>query len=73
MLGVSCRTNATIATLALGKSYWRHSAMSLQIWNCHSDGDWSNCVGGLDSGNDGNGYCAPGHIGPRCELCNDTA
>ena len=32
----------------------------------------SPCMGGIDPGNDsgiGDGYCKPGHFGPRCEAC----
>jgi hypothetical protein len=33
-------------------------------------GGWTPCRGGTSAGHEGNGYCADGHIGPRCELCD---
>ena len=29
----------------------------------------SSCIGGADAGVNGNGYCAPGIVGPKCEAC----
>ena len=68
--GVRCGSNATIATLNLTAGYWRHSRRTLQALRCKSDGGWSPCQGGADLGGDGDGYCMPGHRGPRCELCD---
>eukprot|EP00966_Prymnesium_polylepis_P171873 3974825-Prymnesium_polylepis.1 len=31
------------------------------------------CVGGAEAGNNGDGYCAQGYHGPRCELCRGPA
>eukprot|EP00966_Prymnesium_polylepis_P059249 1373529-Prymnesium_polylepis.1 len=70
--GTSCPWNATIRTLRLSNGYWRHSARTLQTFHCKSQGDWTPCLGGGNAGHDGDGYCAPGHAGPRCELCNGT-
>ena len=47
-----------------------HSTATMQIWRCKSSGGWSPCKGGADAGNAGDGYCAGGYRGPRCELCD---
>ena len=70
MLGVSCGLNSTTATINLTAGYWRHSTATIEIYRCKSDGSWSPCSGGGDAGSDGNGYCADGYRGPRCELCD---
>ena len=57
----------------LNKRYWRHSTATLKVYRCKVSEDWSPCSGGGDAGVDGDGYCAPGSRGPRCELCNSTA
>eukprot|EP00966_Prymnesium_polylepis_P225132 5206905-Prymnesium_polylepis.1 len=44
--------------------------MTLQIWRCKWDGDWSPCRGGYNAGGEGAGFCAEGHNGPRCEVCS---
>ena len=69
VLGTSCRLNATLATLNLTESYWRHSNATNQTWACIVSGGWSPCRGGVDAGHEGDGYCAPGYRGPRCEMC----
>mmetsp|Transcript_34887 Transcript_34887/g.96345 ORF Transcript_34887/g.96345 Transcript_34887/m.96345 type:complete len:1229 (-) Transcript_34887:3353-7039(-) len=71
--GVMCGLNATLDTLMLMHGYWRHSAAALQTWRCKRSGSWSPCHGGVDAGNEGDGYCAAGYRGPRCELCNSTS
>ena len=68
--GISCDENTTVQTLSLDKGYWRHSTGTLETWRCPSNGDWSPCSGGADAAHDGDGYCAPGFHGPRCELCD---
>ena len=67
--GVACARNTTTATLNLTVGYWRHSDQTLQTWYCKHSGDWSPCLGGADAGHEGDGYCADGYHGPRCELC----
>ena len=47
-----------------------HSTATMQIWRCKSSGAWSPCSGGADASNAGDGYCASGYRGPRCELCD---
>ena len=68
--GVSCGFDATIATANLTVGAWRHSNLTLETWPCKSMGGWTPCRGGTSAGHEGNGYCADGHIGPRCELCD---
>eukprot|EP00966_Prymnesium_polylepis_P017695 407573-Prymnesium_polylepis.3 len=65
--GVACGTDSVIATLHLTAGHWRHSNTSMEIWRCKASGSWSPCYGGGDAGFEGNGYCAPGYRGPRCE------
>eukprot|EP00966_Prymnesium_polylepis_P207830 4814158-Prymnesium_polylepis.1 len=55
------------------QAQWRHSNATRQTWRCESDRDWTPCQGGADAGAEGNGYCAEGHYGPRCELCDGPA
>ena len=71
--GVRCDSNTTIATLTVASSYWRHSMATIETHLCKSDGGWSPCRGGADAGHEGDGYCAPGYLGPRCELCDGPA
>jgi len=71
--GVSCGTNATIATLNMTARYWRHSTATVETHFCKTDGSWSPCHGGGDAGFEGDGYCARGYRGPRCELCDGPA
>jgi len=68
--GAVCELNATVATVALNTSYWRHSPETMQIWPCKQSGDWTPCSGGDEAGVDGSGYCELGYRGPRCELCD---
>eukprot|EP00966_Prymnesium_polylepis_P269010 6214559-Prymnesium_polylepis.1 len=37
---------------------------------CKSTGNWTPCQGGIDAGDEGDGYCAEGYRGPRCEICS---
>jgi hypothetical protein len=71
--GISCGLDTTTATLNLTRGYWRHSAATIETHYCKSDGSWSPCLGGGDAGHEGDGYCAPGYRGPRCELCGGPA
>ena len=71
--GVGCATDTTIETLNLTSGYWRHSNATTQTHLCKSDGSWTPCVGGNDAGAHGDGYCAPGYRGLRCELCTGPA
>ena len=68
--GVSCGFDATIAAVNLTVGAWRHSNLTLETWTCKSMGGWTPCRGGVNAGHEGNGYCADGHVGPRCELCD---
>ena len=71
--GVSCGVNTTLATLQLVQAHWRHTGATVQTWRCKSDGSWSPCLGGANAGTEGDGYCAEGYQGPRCELCDGPA
>ena len=67
--GVSCGVDTVLATLRLTHAYWRHTNATIQTHRCKSDGSWSPCQGGASAGAQGDGYCANGYRGPRCELC----
>ena len=68
------RSGLTLATVYLQPSRWRHSNRTDDIRICHAAGGTSACLGGDESGNDdGKGYCAHGHEGPRCEWCSDSS
>ena len=69
---VSCGQNTTTRTLTINHGYWRHSTATLETWRCVISEGWSPCRGGDEAGHSGDGYCAPGYFGPRCELCNST-
>ena len=57
------------------RQHWRLAALSPRTYVCSSapstlsTGPTTPCLGGNDAGEDGKGYCAEGHEGPRCELC----
>eukprot|EP00966_Prymnesium_polylepis_P319115 7370783-Prymnesium_polylepis.3 len=68
--GVRCRSNTTTATLILSAGYWRHSTATMQTLSCRSKGRWSPCLGGVDAGEVGDGYCQTGYRRPRCEVCD---
>ena len=66
--GVTCGWNATVASVALRPGYWRHSALTMEVWRC----EHSLCAGGAHAGMDGDGYCASSdHTGLRCEQYPD--
>ena len=71
--GVSCGIDTTLATLQLAYAHWRHANATTQTWHCKVEGSWSPCQGGAFSGAEGDGYCAEGYRGPRCELCEGLA
>eukprot|EP00966_Prymnesium_polylepis_P330637 7386260-Prymnesium_polylepis.1 len=62
--GVRCGSNSTTATLELKRGYWRHSTTTTTTYTCKADGPWTPCAGGLDTGDEGDGYCAEGYRGP---------
>eukprot|EP00966_Prymnesium_polylepis_P073398 1704114-Prymnesium_polylepis.1 len=62
-----------MATLNLTHGFWRLSTATSETHYCRSNGGWSPCRGGVDAGHEGDGYCKPGHRGPRCELCSPAA
>ena len=71
--GVRCGSNATIASLNMTVGHWRHSTATVVTYRCKWDGSWTPCSGGAYVGAEGDGYCAPGYRGPRCELCDGPA
>eukprot|EP00966_Prymnesium_polylepis_P169539 3920071-Prymnesium_polylepis.4 len=68
--GTVCGSDTTIANLGVAIGYWRHSEATIETHYCKTAGAWTPCMGGFDAGNNGNGYCAAGYRGPRCELCD---
>jgi hypothetical protein len=71
--GIVCSANTTVVTFNLTAGYWRHSTATAETQPCKSDGSWTPCKGGANAGADGDGYCAQGYRGPRCELCDGPA
>eukprot|EP00966_Prymnesium_polylepis_P199055 4612717-Prymnesium_polylepis.1 len=67
--GVSCPWNTSLASLVLAPQYWRHSPKTNDSRRCRSSGSWSPCRGGVDPGDEGDGYCEPDYRGPMCEVC----
>jgi hypothetical protein len=72
ILGASCGSDTAIGTVHLVTGHWRHSTATLETWRCHIHGNWTPCSGGIDAGFEGDGYCAAGYRGPRCELCDEA-
>ena len=70
--GVGCRSDATIETFSLNRGRWRLSTATAITYECPRFGNWTSCRGGADAGEAGDGYCAEGYHGPRCELCADA-
>jgi len=71
--GVECPFNSTILpALFLEPATWRLAEGARSVTPCRkSSNGTSPCVGGLILGNDGDGYCRPGHNGPKCESCSE--
>ena len=71
--GATCAVNSTLSSIALLPGYWRLSPRSLELSLCNSrtvgGTQVSACRGGSVAGVDGGGYCAPGHRGPLCQVC----
>ena len=64
-------------SLIIDEAKWRLSPYSPTVSDCRTStrnaSSWkSPCLGGQSPGVDGQGYCAEGHYGPLCELCNQT-
>ena len=60
-------SGVTVKNLPVSRGYWRHSDSSLRIHKCfHED----SCKGSTEilSSDD---YCASGHNGPYCAVCDD--
>ena len=76
-LSTTCDEAATtLDAITLREEYWRAASDSTQFRLCKTPGY---CIGGTSCHNSTanpnatmwlcNGYCAPGHTGPFCELC----
>ena len=69
--GLRCgHLNTTLETVEILPGSWRISAGTAKLYACASKGGWTPCQGGADAGDQGDGYCADGYHGPRCELCD---
>eukprot|EP00966_Prymnesium_polylepis_P321090 7377409-Prymnesium_polylepis.2 len=71
--GAICSFNTTVATMELLEGFWRISMETSEVSACEWKDDYTPCRGGVDAGDHGVGYCAPGHRGPWCQLCNATS
>mmetsp|Transcript_23187 Transcript_23187/g.71018 ORF Transcript_23187/g.71018 Transcript_23187/m.71018 type:complete len:1131 (+) Transcript_23187:1596-4988(+) len=72
--GTECPYGSTVlSALLLMPGTWRISGMARQVELCQTTpmGD-SACKGGFVSNEDGQGYCATGHLGPLCEVCSKS-
>ena len=68
----TCENGAMLATVNVTYGHWRLTSTSRHIVECHvNDAGVSSCMGGAEVGEDGAGYCEPGHHGPLCELCDE--
>ena len=76
LTGAWCPPNATLATLEILPGFWRLSTAAYEISRCPLSYGTDNgtelniCVGGVDTGHLGNGYCAANHSGPLCKVCD---
>jgi len=67
-----CPLNATtLPTMVLNPGVWRLAPDSHMLDQCAPAAGTSPCLGGGQAGEDGAGYCRPGHSGFRCEVCPD--
>jgi hypothetical protein len=64
--------NTTTESVVVNRGHWRISTSTLDIYACRDNNGVSPCLGGSDAGTRGNGYCAAGHFGPKCESCLAT-
>ena len=74
--GATCENGVTLASHNVSYGFWRLSESARKITECHkvTRPDMSvvsSCRGGVSVGNNGSGYCEPGHHGPLCELCDE--
>lgn len=72
--GASCPFGSTtLPTIYLEPGTWRLGERSRFIQLCvEGDNGTTPCLGGREIGNSGDGYCAPGHTGPMCEICVES-
>eukprot|EP00966_Prymnesium_polylepis_P268299 6198077-Prymnesium_polylepis.1 len=63
-----CVLNTTLATVNVLPGYWRLSATATRAYVCAG----TSCLGGMDAGDFGSGYCAANYTGPLCEVCVDA-
>ena len=69
--GMVCNeVSQALRTVRIQEDYWRLSTQSRTAYRCllGTDGG-SACRGGRTVGEDGSGYCRPGHMGPLCQVC----
>ncbi|CAM9477686.1 unnamed protein product [Ectocarpus fasciculatus] len=64
MMGASGNAGATVATLELEPGYYRTSADSREVLQCHQE---EACLGGVDTSE----YCASGYEGAYCAVCEE--
>lgn len=71
--GATCPENTTLATITLRGVHWRLSPHSDVISECINGTAGSACRGGASAGEEGQGYCSPGHVGPLCQHCDPAS
>ena len=70
----------SLDSVELRPDYWRLSGTSTVLYPCAAVNGSSACVGGTSAGDEnefkqeytGSGYCAAGHTGPLCQVCEEA-
>ena len=74
--GAACPANSTLRSIAMLPGFWRLSPRSREPSRClevdRGNESVTACRGGADAGADGRGYCMPGHLGPKCQVCDPS-
>ena len=69
--GARCPTNTTLETVVVLPGFWRLSNRSKQMIKCKGSAAVKRCIGGMDAGFSGEGYCSERYTGPECLLCRE--
>jgi hypothetical protein len=69
----ACDWGTTIETLSLSRNHWRLSLRTVDIHSCPESGGVADSACEGSANGTGDGYCAAGYAGPRCEVCLRSA
>ena len=67
--GARCPTNTTLETVVVLPGFWRLSNRSKQMIKCKGSAAVKRCIGGMDAGFSGEGYCSERYTGPE-HVCS---